>query len=65
MLYLLGPMFENGYGLCYSPSNDDMLFPITSFRSNEETDSDKYASYLSDALYHMKSILEKETINTI
>ena len=63
ILYVLGPIFEDGYSLCYNPRDEDMFFPITSFRSNGETNSAKFGSYISDALYNMQSILEKETVN--
>lgn len=52
-----GPVVEDGYGICYNPRDDDMLFAVSSFSSCKETCSDGMAKSLSDSLADMYAVL--------
>ncbi|KAL5280729.1 CRAT family protein [Megaselia abdita] len=54
-----GPLVDNGYGCCYNPRKNDMFFAISSWKSNSETDSDKFHDSLKSALDDMKEVLSK------
>lgn len=54
-----GPLTDDGYGCCYNPRKDDMFFAISSWRSNKETDSDKFHDTLKSALDDMMGVLSK------
>ena len=52
-----GPLVEDGYGCCYNPRGKDLIFAISSWKSNPETCSDKFHKSLKEALDHMKEVL--------
>ncbi|XP_059616378.1 carnitine O-acetyltransferase [Phlebotomus argentipes] len=52
-----GPLVDNGYGCCYNPREDDMLFGISAFHSCPETSSQKFSVTLKESLMDMFKIL--------
>lgn len=52
-----GPVVPNGYGASYNPKEDSVIFCISSFYSNETTDTKKFTEYLKDSLNLMKDLL--------
>ncbi|KAJ6638879.1 Carnitine O-acetyltransferase [Pseudolycoriella hygida] len=57
LLMSYGPAVDDGYGLCYNPRDDDMLFAITAFKSCPETCSNVMAQHMTEALEAMYSLL--------
>ncbi|XP_055379284.1 carnitine O-acetyltransferase isoform X2 [Condylostylus longicornis] len=57
-----GPLVSDGYGICYNPRENDMVFAISSWESASETDSDKMAVNLSKCLDDMRDCLEKQGV---
>lgn len=52
-----GPAVDDGYGLCYNPRDDDMLFAISAFKSCPDTCSNVMAHQMTEALEAMYSLL--------
>lgn len=52
-----GPAVDDGYGLCYNPRDDDMLFAISAFNSCPDTCSKVMAQQMTEALEAMYSLL--------
>lgn len=52
-----GPLVDNGYGCCYNPREDDMLFGISAFNSCPETSAKKFSVTLKESLMDMYKIL--------
>lgn len=52
-----GPAVEDGYGICYNPRNDDMLFAVSAFRACADTGAQSMAGALSEALTDMYELL--------
>ncbi|KAJ8681333.1 hypothetical protein QAD02_017120 [Eretmocerus hayati] len=53
-----GPVVPNGYGCCYNPRVNDILFACSSFNSCPETDTKNFASTLSQSLRDMMNLAE-------
>lgn len=54
-----GPLTNDGYGCCYNPRNNDILFGLSSIRSNSETSTAKFRKSLEEALQLMYQLLVK------
>lgn len=52
-----GPLSHDGYGCCYNPKEDDMWFGLSAFRSNPETDVERFRVSLREALQEMYEVL--------
>ena len=52
-----GPVVPDGYGVCYNPKEDFILFCISSFVPCGETKSDYFADVLMSSLRQMKEML--------
>lgn len=52
-----GPLVEDGYGICYNPRDDDMLFAVSAFPGCCETNAREMGMALYDALNDMFSLL--------
>lgn len=52
-----GPLVEDGYGICYNPRNDDMLFAVSSFKNCAVTNADEMGRSLENALEDMYTVL--------
>ncbi|KAM4030342.1 choline O-acetyltransferase [Anomaloglossus baeobatrachus] len=53
MFCCYGPVVPNGYGACYNPQPENILFCISSFRDCKETSSDIFAKSLEESLTAM------------
>ncbi|XP_043487685.1 carnitine O-acetyltransferase-like isoform X2 [Polistes fuscatus] len=51
-----GPVVPDGYGCCYNPRSDDILFACSSFNSCKETDTKKFAEILRQTLCRMRNL---------
>ncbi|XP_036402999.1 choline O-acetyltransferase-like [Megalops cyprinoides] len=51
-----GPVAPDGYGICYNPQVDHILFCVSSFRDSEETCSAALAKALEDSLLDMQDL---------
>lgn len=54
-----GPLTNDGYGVCYSPRNNDIWFGLSSMRSNNDTSTDTLKKSLQEALQLMHQLLVK------
>lgn len=54
-----GPAVLDGYGICYNPKEDHILFSISAHKSCPETDAALFSLKLQEALLSMQSILQK------
>ncbi|ELK35237.1 Choline O-acetyltransferase [Myotis davidii] len=53
MFCCYGPVVPDGYGACYNPQPESILFCISSFHSCPETSSTKFAKAVEDSLAEM------------
>lgn len=54
-----GPVVANGYGASYNPHANDITFCISSFMSDDDTNSELFAMSLESTLLQMKELIEK------
>lgn len=54
-----GPMVPDGYGVCYNPMEEHVNFSVSAFNSCAETNANKLASGLEEALLDMRDLLEQ------
>ncbi|XP_028845157.1 choline O-acetyltransferase [Denticeps clupeoides] len=59
MFCCYGPVLPNGYGACYNPQSDHIIFCVSSFRDSEESCSDKFVKALREGLLEMGSLCTK------
>lgn len=52
-----GPGVEDGYGICYNPREEDMLFAVSAFPGCAETSAKEMGLALADALNDMYALL--------
>lgn len=48
-----GPVVPGGYGAAYNPHEDYILFAITSFKNDQDTDSFVFRKHLKQSLMDM------------
>lgn len=51
-----GPVVDDGYGCCYNPMKDEIIFGVSAFNSNTDTDSNNFKSSLQEILLDMQVI---------
>ncbi|ODM97599.1 Carnitine O-acetyltransferase [Orchesella cincta] len=51
-----GPVVPDGYGCCYNPLKDEIIFGVSAFNSNTDTDSNNFKSSLQEILLDMQVI---------
>ncbi|XP_054164790.1 carnitine O-acetyltransferase-like [Oppia nitens] len=57
-----GPLVTDGYGCCYNPSKNQIIFAITSFKENNaNTNALTYKSELKNCLKFMQQIVLKQS----
>ncbi|XP_051769607.1 choline O-acetyltransferase-like isoform X2 [Ctenopharyngodon idella] len=61
MFCCYGPVVPNGYGVCYNPQPDRMLFCVSSFRESKETCSGLFVRALDEGLQDMMRLCTKHT----
>ncbi|NXT41650.1 CLAT acetyltransferase, partial [Pelecanoides urinatrix] len=59
MFCCYGPVVPNGYGACYNPQPEDILFCISSFKDCKETSSDMFAKAVEESLLEMRDLCSK------
>ncbi|MBN3276786.1 CLAT acetyltransferase, partial [Polyodon spathula] len=59
MFCCYGPVVPNGYGACYNPQSDHIVFCISSFRDCKETCSTVFAKALEECLVEMRDLCSK------
>ena len=57
MICAFGPVTPDGYGICYNPQKQQIIFTITSFKKSLATDSAKFSTLLCEALQEMKDVI--------
>ncbi|XP_006874677.1 PREDICTED: choline O-acetyltransferase [Chrysochloris asiatica] len=56
MFCCYGPVVPDGYGACYNPQAENILFCISSFHSCKETSSTKFADAVEQSLLEMQKL---------
>ncbi|NWZ75540.1 CLAT acetyltransferase, partial [Poecile atricapillus] len=59
MFCCYGPVVPNGYGACYNPQPEHILFCISSFKECNETSSDRFAKAVEESLLAMRDLCKK------
>ncbi|KAM6956193.1 choline O-acetyltransferase [Aplochiton taeniatus] len=59
MFCCYGPVVPNGYGACYNPKADHILFCVSSFLDNAPTCSEKFVTVLEQGLRDMGDLCNK------
>ncbi|KAL2303128.1 hypothetical protein Nmel_010592, partial [Mimus melanotis] len=59
MFCCYGPVVPNGYGACYNPQPEHILFCISSFKECEETNSGMLAKAVEESLLAMRDLCHK------
>ncbi|XP_062376374.1 choline O-acetyltransferase [Sardina pilchardus] len=56
MFCCYGPVVPNGYGVCYNPQSDAILFCVSSFNHSDETCSNTFVKHLEECLLEMEGL---------
>ncbi|NXF20972.1 CLAT acetyltransferase, partial [Rhodinocichla rosea] len=59
MFCCYGPVVPNGYGACYNPQPEHLLFCISSFKECKETSSGMFAKAVEESLLAMRDLCNK------
>ncbi|XP_007444255.1 choline O-acetyltransferase-like, partial [Python bivittatus] len=59
MFCCYGPVIPQGYGACYNPQSQYILFCISSFKNCPETSSSKFVKAISESLMDLKELCSK------
>uniref|UniRef100_A0A8C9MI91 Choline O-acetyltransferase n=1 Tax=Serinus canaria TaxID=9135 RepID=A0A8C9MI91_SERCA len=59
MFCCYGPVVPNGYGACYNPQPEHLLFCISSFKECKETSSGMFAKAVEESLLEMRDLCNK------
>ncbi|KAL3872104.1 hypothetical protein ACJMK2_040057 [Sinanodonta woodiana] len=54
---VFGPVVPDGYGICYNPQEQQILFGVSSFNNCKDTFSEQMAANLRKALLDMRNVL--------
>uniref|UniRef100_A0A8C7JPI0 Choline O-acetyltransferase n=1 Tax=Oncorhynchus kisutch TaxID=8019 RepID=A0A8C7JPI0_ONCKI len=65
MFCCYGPVVPNGYGCCYNPQADHLLFSVTSFHGSTETSSAVFIKALDEGLVEMRDLKHIDVENTM
>jgi len=57
-----GPLVPNGYGCCYNPRKNDIVFGISGFNSCTETHSDNFKDALEESLVDMQQVSSQNNV---
>ncbi|TSK22737.1 Choline O-acetyltransferase [Bagarius yarrelli] len=60
MFCCYGPVVPNGYGVCYNPQSDHIIFCVSSFCDSPETSSDIFVKALAECLGEMQDLCNSE-----
>ncbi|NXD36355.1 CLAT acetyltransferase, partial [Copsychus sechellarum] len=61
MFCCYGPVVPNGYGACYNPQPEHILFCISSFKECEETSSGMLAKAVEESLLALRDLCNKSS----
>ncbi|XP_068439323.1 choline O-acetyltransferase-like [Clinocottus analis] len=61
MFCCYGPVVPNGYGACYNPQPEHILFCVSSFWENTETSSAVFVKVLNEALLEMRDLCNRSS----
>nr|XP_046233647.1 choline O-acetyltransferase-like [Scatophagus argus] len=56
MFCCYGPVVPNGYGVCYNPQSDHIIFCVSSFWENTETSSAVFVKALTEGLLEIRDL---------
>eukprot|EP00064_Thunnus_orientalis_P001615 superscaffoldBa00000111_g1618 len=59
MFCCYGPVVPNGYGACYNPQSDHIIFCVSSFRESSQTCSAEFVKCLVQGLLDMRDLCNK------
>ncbi|XP_062852449.1 choline O-acetyltransferase [Trichomycterus rosablanca] len=65
MFCCYGPVVPNGYGTCYNPQSDHIIFCVSSFRDSPETSSDMFVKTLVQCLREMRDLCQVYNTHTM
>ncbi|XP_068424085.1 choline O-acetyltransferase [Clinocottus analis] len=54
-----GPVVSNGYGVCYNPQSEHIIFSVSSFRESPQTSSAEFVKSLEQGLLDMRDLCNK------
>ncbi|XP_066204893.1 choline O-acetyltransferase isoform X1 [Saccopteryx leptura] len=63
MFCCYGPVVPDGYGCCYNPQPESVLFCISSFHSCKETSSTKFAKAVEESLADMRDLCNQPQLD--
>lgn len=58
MFCCYGPVVSNGYGACYNPQPDRIIFCVSSFWESTATSSAVFVKVLNEALLEIRDVCE-------
>ncbi|XP_029978323.1 choline O-acetyltransferase b isoform X2 [Sphaeramia orbicularis] len=61
MFCCYGPVVPNGYGACYNPQSDHIIFCVSSFRESTETSSAVFAKALKEGLLEIRDLCNRSS----
>lgn len=59
MFCCYGPVVPNGYGVCYNPQSDHIIFCVSSFWENTETSSAVFVKALNEGLLEIRDLCNR------
>lgn len=59
MFCCYGPVVSNGYGVCYNPQSDHIIFCVSSFWENTATSSAVFVKVLNEALLEIRDLCNR------
>uniref|UniRef100_A0A3B4ZGU5 Choline O-acetyltransferase n=1 Tax=Stegastes partitus TaxID=144197 RepID=A0A3B4ZGU5_9TELE len=59
MFCCYGPVVPNGYGACYNPQSDHIIFSVSSFRESPQTCSAEFVKSLVQGLLDLRDLCSK------
>lgn len=59
MFCCYGPVLPNGYGACYNPQSDYIIFSVSSFHESPQTFSAEFVESLARGLLDMQDLCNK------
>uniref|UniRef100_A0A668V9A0 Choline O-acetyltransferase n=1 Tax=Oreochromis aureus TaxID=47969 RepID=A0A668V9A0_OREAU len=61
MFCCYGPVVPNGYGACYNPQSDHIIFCVSSFWDNTETSSVVFVKALNEGLLEIRDLCNRSS----
>lgn len=62
MFCCYGPVLPNGYGACYNPQSDYIIFSVSSFHDSPQTCSAEFVESLARGLLDMQELCKKYSV---